>query len=83
MTLNFVMIVEDAGELKTVTASEFLIAMQALFEPEHDISLPDVETMIDDSLNKVLDTRAIAAGEYDPADNDTPMIITGGEGTEE
>lgn len=60
MTLNFVMIVDDAGELKSVQSSEL---------PE------DLQQAIDVALNKILDDRAIAAGEYDPSDNDTPFIV--------
>ena len=70
MTLNFVMIVEDAGELKTVTAAEFLEALQDAVGIR-----TDVKKLVDDSLNTVLDARAIAAGEYDPSDNDTPIVV--------
>lgn len=70
MALNFVMIVEDARELKTVTAGEFLNALQDAIGVR-----TDVEKLVDDSLNKVLDARAIAAGEYDPSDNDTPIVV--------
>lgn len=69
--LNFVMIVEDAGELKTVTRPEIIAAMQGI------LIRTDVEKVVDVALNEVLDARAIAAGEYDLRDNVTPMVFSG------
>lgn len=72
--LNFVMIVEDAGELKTVTSSEFIAALNEAmiafgFEPGI------AAQMVDGKLNQILDARAISAGEYDPSDNDTSLEV--------
>lgn len=69
--LNFVCIVEDAGELKTVTADELITAMQAILASTDR----DVEQVVEMALNNVLDARAIAAGQYDPSDNDTPITV--------
>lgn len=71
--LNFVIIVDDAGELKTVTATEIAKALYDRIGPSMDM-----EEHLDEALNAVLDARAIAAGEYDPSDNDTPIVATVG-----
>lgn len=68
--LNFVIIVNDGGELKTVAAAELTAALLDAIGVR-----TDVEQLVDDALNKVLDARAIAAGDYDPSDNDTPIEV--------
>lgn len=61
--MNYVIIVNDAGELKTITAEEF----------EENLGLKD---FMEIQLNAILDAKAIAAGEYDPAENDAPMAVS-------
>jgi hypothetical protein len=61
MSLNYVIIVDDGGELKPIQALEF----------EEHIN----RDMVEDVLNKILDARAIAAGEYDPSQNDVPIEV--------
>lgn len=59
---NFVIVVDDAGEMKTVTSQEL-------------DAFANVSADLNDVLNQILDERAIAAGEYDPSDDDTPMEV--------
>lgn len=64
MALNYVIIVDDSGELKTLTAQEV------------DAGLSDLGFELFDSLlNHILDRKAIAAGEYTPEDDDTPIEV--------
>lgn len=60
--MNYVIIVNDAGELKTITAEEF----------EENLGL---QSFMETQINDILDKKAIAAGEYDPADNDVPFSV--------
>jgi len=60
--LNYMIVVDDSGELKTVTAKELS-------------QWPYLASVLDERLNQILDARAIAAGEYDPSDNDTPIVM--------
>jgi hypothetical protein len=62
MSLNFMIVIDDAGELKTVSAADL-------------DNFPGVASALDVALNQILDERAIAAGEYDPSGNDTPMEV--------
>lgn len=64
--LNYVVIVDDSGELKTVTAAE-LEAQEPVFRD-----------FMESHLNAILDNRAIASGEYDPSDNDTLIEVVRG-----
>lgn len=59
---NFVIVVDDAGEMKTVTSQEL-------------DAFANVSADLNDVLNQILDERAIAAGEYDPSDDDTPVEV--------
>lgn len=61
--MNFMIVVNDAGELKSVSAAEVA---------EHS---PLTAEFLDGVLNEILDRRAIDAGEYDPSDNDTPIVV--------
>lgn len=76
--LNYTIVVEDGGELKSVTANEIdgwtTIHTGANVRP--GVRLGEV---LDAALNAILDARAIAAGEYDPTDNDTPFIVISGD----
>ena len=73
--LNFMIVVEDAGELKSVSAVELYAWAKARDGAES--LLPEVLQV---ALNAILDQRAIDAGEYDPADNDTPFdVVIGAE----
>jgi hypothetical protein len=65
--LDFMIIINDDGELKTVNAKE----LRAIGFAYGDV--------LDMALNAVLDKYAEDAGTYTPADNDTPMILTAGE----
>lgn len=67
MALNYVIVVDDAGELKTVTAAD----IDAL--PHSTLGLT-----IETALNSILDQRAIAAGEYTPEDDAVPIVVTVG-----
>ena len=60
MSLNFMIVVDDGGELKSVSAAEL---------PQ------ELQEGIDVELNRVLDARAIATGDYDPSDDDTPFVV--------
>lgn len=73
MALNFILVVNDGGELKTLTDVEIITAMQGI------LIRTDIEKVVDEALNRVLDARAEAAGDYDPSDNDTPIVVTMGE----
>lgn len=73
MPLNFVVIVNDGGELETVTSTE-LDTWANDYRDERGRTSPLSEQM-DEALNQILNARAIAAGEYDPSDNDTPIEI--------
>lgn len=70
--MDFLIVCNDGGEMKTIKADEFLAAVQGI------LVRTDVEKVVDTAINEVLDKRAIAAGEYDPSDNDTPMLFTVG-----
>lgn len=82
--LNFMIVVEDGGELKSVGRTEFVLALsdQLKGNPGIDSDLgsghrDDVAAeVIDAALNKILDDAAIAAGIYDPSDNDTPIMVS-------
>jgi len=77
MALHFILIVNDGGELKTVTSTE-LDAWAA--EQRDDAGRTSgLSDEIDVALNYILDARAVAAGDYDPSDNDTPIVVTIGE----
>lgn len=52
--LNYTIVVNDAGELKSVTATEI---------GEHSIAYA---TVLDNLLNEILDKRAIADGIHTP-----------------
>lgn len=69
--LNFVIVVDDGGELKTIRREELRC----------DELSDAVIAQLDYAMNAILDRRAIAAGEYDPSDNDTPIIVTMGNDT--
>ena len=75
--MNFVIVVSDAGEMKTVTSAELDTAVKQTLADESTKPLTLAEKL-DLLLNFILDQRAIAAGEYDPSDNDTPMVFTAG-----
>jgi len=62
MSLNFMIVIDDAGELKTVSASDLE-------------NFPGLATALDVALNQILDERAIASGEYDPSDNETLIEV--------
>jgi len=63
--MNYMIIVDDGGgEMKAVSAAEIAAAF------------PTLNTNIEGALDHILDQRAIAAGEYDPSDNDTPIVVT-------
>lgn len=64
MTLNFMIVVDDAGELKSVSAAELQAAAETLTE------------LLTLSLNEILDKRAIDAGEYEPDDDDLPIQVS-------
>ena len=66
--LNYVIVVNDGGELKTIQLEELRC------DEFSDSAIAQLEY----AMNAILDRRAIAAGEYDPADNDTPMVFTMG-----
>lgn len=68
--LIYMIVVNDAGELKTLTAKEFEAALDLSFDKGERTEI------IENALNKGLDEKAIAGGEYDPSDNDTPMTFT-------
>lgn len=63
MGLNFMLVIDDGGELKSVQSTEI------------DKFDPKLALRLDQALNEILDEKAIAAGEYDPADNDTPIEV--------
>lgn len=62
MALNFMIVIDDGGELKTVAASDL-------------DNFPGIAKALDVVLNQILDEKAIAAGEYDPSDNDVPFEV--------
>ena len=64
--MNFMIVVDDAGELKPVSEAELLVEDSALAEA------------LNDALNRILDQRALDAGEYDPGDNSTPIVVSAG-----
>ena len=72
--LDFVIIVSDGGELKTIGYKELSAADDRPESPGDG----RLEYALDAMLNYILDKRAEDAGTYTPADNDTPMIITSG-----
>lgn len=61
--LNYMIVVEDAGELKSVSAAEL------------ETQEPAFRDLLETHLNTILDNRAIAAGEYDPSENDIPIEV--------
>lgn len=61
--LHFILVVNDGGEMKTIDRRDF----DAIY---HE---PMMLADLDAAINTILDKRAGDAGEYDPADNDTPM----------
>lgn len=63
MSLNYMIVVDDGGEMKSVLATEIDTQDKALGEALERV------------LNDILDAKAIAAGTYDPSDNDTPMVF--------
>lgn len=69
MPMNFVLVVEDAGELKTIHREDLRC------DELSDKAIAQLEY----AINAILDRRAIDAGEYDPADNNTPMSFTWGD----
>ena len=72
--MDILVIYNDGGEMKTVTAAELKAWADAHYDDRGRTSpLMDI---LEEGLNAVLDRRAIEAGEYDPADNDTPMFFT-------
>lgn len=77
--LTYMITVSDNGELKSVSAAEFEAAFKEIL-PETGMRLAgkvgvDLATaLVEQVLNIILDRRAIAADEYDPSDNDTPII---------
>jgi hypothetical protein len=75
--MNFVIVVSDAGEMKTVTSAELGAAVRQTLADESTKPLTLAEKL-DLLLNFILDQRAITAGEYDPSDNDTPMVLVAG-----
>lgn len=72
-TFNYVLVVDDGGEMKTISATEFEAEAQGHLKDNGTRAL-DL-TVFDEIVNAILDRRAIAAGEYDPPDNDTPMTF--------
>lgn len=71
--LNYVIVVNDGGEMKSISASEIdALAKATVNEKGNASNLPGE---LDAMLNAILDARAIAAGEYDPSDNDTPFEV--------
>lgn len=66
--LNFMIVVDDGGELKSVTAADI--------DAHCEKGLSTLPQLLQQILNEILDDRAIAAGEYDPSDNDTPFTVT-------
>lgn len=62
--MNYMITVDDAGELKSVSAAEV---------SEHS---PLTAEFLDGVLSEILDRRAIAAGEYEPEDDDLPIQVS-------
>jgi hypothetical protein len=59
--MDYVIIVNDNGELKTISAT--------------DLEGYLGRNVLDDAINELLDARAIAAGEYDPSTNDDEIVV--------
>ncbi len=78
--LTYVIVVNDAGELKTISQNEIVEASEDPRAPDAGQVCSDIDVTLENVLNYILDRRAIAAGEYDPSDNDTPpMVFTAGD----
>lgn len=67
--LDFVIVVNDGGELKSLRAADFPDGADTAYFLED----------LDRRINAVLDPHAISAGEYNPSENDTPMVFTMGD----
>lgn len=76
MAFTFMIVVEDAGELKPVSQQELIDWAANTYDGRGRTSLLALELV--DALNTILDMRAIEADEYDPSDDDTPIVATGG-----
>lgn len=71
--LTYMIVVNDAGERKTISQQEF---EKRLVDAVDGYSF---SAIVEGALNAILDEKAIAAGEYDLSDNDTPMVFTAGD----
>ena len=60
--MNYVIVIDDGGELKTVTAQEL--------DEIKDVCENSIGEELQKHLNNILDARAIADGTYNPEDND-------------
>jgi len=65
--MDYVIIVNDSGELKTISAAELV----------HEARGSSTAEELDVLINALLDKRAIAAGEYDPTTNDDEIVVVG------
>lgn len=74
--MDFVIICNDGGEMKTITAKELETWAAQDYDEQGRTSIVHLD--LDRAMNAILDRRAIDAGEYDPTDNDTPMLFTTG-----
>lgn len=72
--MDIIVICNDGGEMKTVTAAELKAWADAHYDERGRTSL--LMEILDEGLNAILDRRAIDAGEYDPSDNETPIFFT-------
>ena len=64
--MNFMITVDDSGELKAVGSWEL---SQELLES------------ITKEINEILDRRAIESGDYDPNENENPIVVVIGNPT--
>jgi hypothetical protein len=63
--MNYVIIVDDSGELKTVTAAEL------------EAQEPTFQQFMDHHLNAILDRRAVKEPAHDPDQNITMPFLPG------
>ena len=71
--MNILIVCDDGGEMKTVSLAELQAWADGQVNSHGNSSLLVDE--LDEALNAILDRRAFDAGEYDPSDNDTPMVF--------
>lgn len=68
--LNFVIVVNDAGELKTVSATDIWNIVDKPGAPDTAHTGELLDEVLDRVLNYILDQRAIATGTYEPGDDE-------------